>query len=294
MKSPDLILPSPIQQLKDPLFEQANISVFLKRDDLIHPEISGNKWRKLKYNIAEAIRTGAHTLVSFGGAYSNHLFALASFGKLAGLKTIGIVRGDELNPSSSPTLRHCADQGMELHFISRENYRQKEQGAYFSDFLRDPGNFVIPEGGTNEFALPGVGEIVDECRDQGIHADFFAVPAGTGGTAAGLLARGQRVIAFPVLKGAGFLRDDIARWENTSEGILDLQMDYHFGGYGKYTTPLLEFIERFENTHGIAIEQVYTGKMLFGLFDLIKRGYFAKETTVVALHTGGLQGKLKF
>jgi 1-aminocyclopropane-1-carboxylate deaminase len=290
MKSLDLILPSPLQELTDPVLTDNKVRVFVKRDDLIHPEISGNKWRKLQFNLEHARNYRA--IASFGGAYSNHLFALASLGQKTGIQTIGIVRGQELNAQSSPTLRHCADRGMELHFVSREDYRLKQSSEYFRSNIQASDVFVVPEGGTNRFALTGVGEIVNECDNANLFPDYFVVPAGTGGTASGILAKGRNVLAIAVLKGASFLKEDIAQWEGTSAGLLDLQLNYHFGGYGKYTQELLEFIEQFEQQHGIPLEQVYTGKMFYGLFDLIKRGYFAKETTLVALHTGGLQGKL--
>lgn len=296
MNYPDLRLPSPVRLLADPVFEDAGVTVYLKRDDLIHPEISGNKWRKLKYNVLRAIRQQSDTLVTFGGAYSNHLFALASFGQMAGIRTVGIVRGEELSPSSSPTLLHCAARGMELHFITRSEYRLKESGGYFRSLIKKmPGSFVIPEGGTNQLALEGVGEIADESEQAGIVPDYYVVPSGTGGTAAGLLQKGKNVVAVAVLKNAGFLEADIRKWIDPSppSGTLNLRLDYHFGGYGKYSRELLDFIEGFESRHHIALEQVYTGKMFYGLYDLIKRDYFAKGTVLMAVHTGGLQGKLQ-
>ncbi len=292
MNSEDLLIPSPIQELTDTLFEKAAVKVFLKRDDLIHSEVSGNKWRKLKYNLAGLTGKKPGTVVTFGGAYSNHLAALASLGHIEGIRTIGIVRGDELTPLSSPTLRHCSSRGMELRFVSRSEYREKEYGALVRSLLGQiPDASIIPEGGTNHLALKGVGEIPDECADAGFSPDFYIVPAGTGGTTAGLLLRGCAVISVAVLKNAGFLTEDIGKWAAT--GLLDLRLDYHFGGYGRYNQELIDFIAWFEAQHGVPLEQVYTGKMFYGLYDLIKRGYFAKGTSLMAVHTGGLQGKLE-
>ncbi len=296
MNSGDLLIPSPICELADAVFEKAGVRVFLKRDDLIHSEVSGNKWRKLKYNLAELTGEKPGTVISFGGAYSNHLAALASLGSIEGIRTIGIVRGDELTPHASPTLRHCASRGMELRFVSRGEYREKEHGALAGSLLaRIPDALIIPEGGTNHLALKGVGEIPDECADAGFSPDFYVVPAGTGGTTAGLLLRACAVVSVAVLKNAGFLREDIGRWiaGSPSAGQLDLQLDYHFGGYGRYDRQLIDFIAWFEAHHGVPLEQVYTGKMFYGLYDLIKRGYFAAGTTLMVVHTGGLQGKFE-
>ncbi len=292
MNSADLLIPSPIRELTDVVFEKAAVKVFIKRDDLIHREVSGNKWRKLKYNLSGLPGEKPRAAITFGGAYSNHLAALASLGHIEGIRTIGIVRGDELTPLSSPTLRHCSLRGMELCFVSRSEYREKENGALAKLLLsRIPDALIIPEGGTNHLALKGVGEIPDECTGAGIFPDLYVVPAGTGGTTAGLLLRGCAVLSVAVLKNGGFLKDDIGQWAPTRS--LDLQLDYHFGGYGRYNQELIDFIAWFEAQHGIPLEQVYTGKMFYGLYDLIKRGYFAEGTTLMAVHTGGLQGKLE-
>ncbi len=299
-------LPSPLQPLESPLLDQAGVALFLKRDDLIHPLLSGNKWRKLQFNLEKARALDADTLLTFGGAYSNHLYAVAAAGILTGLNTVGLVRGHELRESSSPTLQFCHQAGMQLHFISREEYRQQENGAVFRHLTtRYPRHYWLPEGGSNFLALQGVGELVTETVTQlGYAPDAYCVPAGTGGTAAGILATGADAIVFPVLKGGDFLANDIRHLLNQLPGAgppgaglpgigqPDLQTAYHFGGYGRYTAELLDFIRDFENRWDIRIEQVYSGKMLFGLFDLIKRGYFAKGTTLVAVHTGGLQGRI--
>jgi 1-aminocyclopropane-1-carboxylate deaminase len=301
------LLPSPLQELSDEVIRRAQVRLFVKRDDLIHPLVSGNKWRKLKHNLQEATRRGADTLLTFGGAFSNHLYATAAAGKATGLPTVGVVRGEELKPDSSPTLQFCHDQGMQLYFVSRQEYRLKEEGQTVKRLLaeREGRLYVVPEGGSNALALPGVGEVVGEVNRQlGQVPDYYAVAAGTGGTAAGLLAASAKVLAFPVLKGGTFLEQEIRQLALTGldssgldsikvpPGTLMLFPDYHFGGYAKHTPELLRFIQDFEEKHEFRIEQVYTGKLFFGLYDLMQRGYFQPGTVVVALHTGGLQGRL--
>ncbi len=288
--------PTPLQELHDEVVRKAGVRLLIKRDDLIHPVVSGNKWRKLKYNLVRARELGYNTLVTFGGAYSNHLFALAAAGSVADFSTIGIVRGDELTPQSSPTLQYCQEQGMQLHFVSREEYRHKDEGALVASLLGQHRNiFVVPEGGSNELALPGVREMVQEVEAQLIgQPDYFAVAAGTGGTTAGILSALAPVLAFSALKGGGFLREEINTLVGKEALTAHLQLitNYHFGGYARYTSELLDFIRGFEQQHQIPLEQVYTGKMLFGLYDLMRKGYFTPGSTLVAVHTGGLQGRL--
>lgn len=288
---------TPLITLNDMFLKQAKIKLFIKRDDLIHHEISGNKWRKLKHNLAKATNLSSRTIVTFGGAYSNHLFATASACHHAGIASIGIVRGEELNIFSSSTLRHCYAKGMQLYFISRNEYKQKLLGKTFQSILSTNRSiFIIPEGGANKEGVQGMAEVPSEITHQlGYQPDFICVAAGTGSSAAGLLVGGANVIAFPVLKGGEFLRQDIQHmlepWPSSPQN-LNLQTGYHFGGYGKYNQELLDFIIWFEETHNIAIEQVYTGKMLYGIYDLIKKKYFQEGSTLVAMHTGGLQGRL--
>lgn len=287
---------TPLTVINDKFLNSAQISLFIKRDELIHPEISGNKWRKLKYNIQNTIKKNQNTILTFGGAYSNHLFATATACSEAGISSIGIVRGEELNVNSSDTLRHCHKKGMQLIFVSRSEYRLKSNGPIVKSILNsDRDIHVIPEGGANVEGMQGMAELPEEINAQlGYSPDYIAVAAGTGSSAAGLLYGGAKVVAFSVLKGGDFLKQDITQMIGDSfmEQDLDLQTSYHFGGYGKYTQELLDFIIWFEETHHITIEQVYTGKMLFGLYDLIKKKYFPKGSTLVALHTGGLQGRL--
>ncbi|WP_439559001.1 1-aminocyclopropane-1-carboxylate deaminase/D-cysteine desulfhydrase, partial [Dyadobacter sp.] len=213
-----------------------------------------------------------------------------------GLDTIGIVRGEQ-PAEESATLQFCRGKDMQLHFVSREEYKQRQAPDYLAGLSDQFGNpYIIPEGGTTSLALPGVREMVAEVAAQlGRVPDCFCVAAGTGGTAAGILSSGADVLAFPVLKGGGFLRNDIAALTSglANQGSLELQTDYHYGGYAKWNSELLTFIDDFKTRFDIQLEQVYTGKMFFGLFDLVQKGYFRKGTVIVAVHTGGLQGLLR-
>lgn len=289
--------PTPLQRLTSAEIEKAGVQLFIKRDDLIHPIVSGNKWRKLKYNLLEAQVRGHGAILTFGGAYSNHLYATAAAGNALGLKTIGIVRGLELEGKENATLQFCRERGMQLHFVTREEYRQRHSEEYLDHIAARFGKpYLIPEGGTTELALKGVAEMVFEIKDQlGAMPDFIATAAGTGGTAAGILSAGANALAFSALKGGDFLSEDIQQLLNGCEqpGNLTLLTDYHFGGYAKWNNELLIFMEDFRAGFDIQLEQVYTAKMFYGLFDLIQKGYFKAGTTIVAVHTGGLQGLIK-
>ena len=260
-------------------------SLFLKRDDLLHPQVSGNKWRKLKYNLLAAREQGYATLLTFGGAYSNHLYATAAAGTAFGFRTIGVVRGDELaNAPRNSTLTFCELQGMQLNFVSRTDYRRKDDPDFLADLIRQVGPcYILPEGGTNDLAIRGTAEIMPELIAQlGYIPDYVCCPVGTGGTLAGLLASvpvETTVLGFAVLKGF--------------DGLPNVNGNYHFGGYARATPELLRFIETFEHETGVLIEPIYTGKMLFGLYDLARQGYFRNGSTVVAVHTGGLQGRTR-
>lgn len=287
------LIPSPLQQIIDIDTESAGIKLFLKREDLIHDYVSGNKWRKLKYNLLEAQSLKFGTLLTFGGAYSNHLFATAVAGKSMGFKTIGIIRGDELEQKQlSPTLSFCKEQGMSLHFVSRSEYKQRNDPEYLGHLKASFNNpYLIPEGGSSDLALKGVAEMTWEVEKQlGVKPSWYATAVGTGGTAAGILSSGNKVLGFSALKGGDFLQDDIAQLLGADPSNLKLFTPYHFGGYGKWNQELLGFMQQFWNQHAVQLDQVYTGKMMFGLYDLIKSSFFEKGDTVVAVHTGGLQG----
>lgn len=290
-------IPTLLQQLSNEEIEKAGVQLYIKRDDLIHPTVSGNKWRKLKYNLLEAQARGEQAILTFGGAYSNHLYATAAAGNALGLKTIGIVRGLELEGKENATLQFCREQGMQLHFVTREEYRQRHSDEYLKQIAARFGNpYLVPEGGTTDLALKGVAEMVYEVESQlGAMPDFIATATGTGGTAAGILSAGANALAFAALKGGEFLQDDIRQLlkEYKQPGNLTLLTDYHFGGYAKWNGELLAFMQDFRTAFGVQLEQVYTAKMFYGLFDLIKKGYFKPGTTIVAVHTGGLQGLIK-
>ncbi|SEI57975.1 1-aminocyclopropane-1-carboxylate deaminase/D-cysteine desulfhydrase, PLP-dependent ACC family [Dyadobacter koreensis] len=289
-------LPTPIQELSDIVIKKAGVHLFIKRDDLVHPTVSGNKWRKLKYSLQQAKELGATTLLTFGGAFSNHIYATAAAGANLGFKTIGIIRGEDPGERKSPTLQFCEEHGMQLHYVSREEYKLRNSSEYVDQLREKFGNpFVIPEGGTSELALKGVREMTIEVEQQlNSKPDYYAVALGTGGTSAGILTSGSDVLAFSSLKGGAFLENDIMELIRGSKdnGQFVLFTEYHFGGYARHTPELLDFITKFKYDHNIQLEQVYTGKMFFGLYDLMARGFFKKGSCIVAVHTGGLQGLL--
>ncbi len=293
---------TPLVRLRSGAADRAGVGLYLKRDDLIHPQISGNKWRKLKYNLLEARRRGHGTLLTFGGAYSNHLCAVAAAGRAFGFCTVGLVRGEETFPLN-PTLTFARDCGMTLQYVPRPQYRDKAGPAWLGALRDAYGDFyLLPEGGSNALAVRGVAELVNEID---VPWQYLCCPCGTGGTLAGLVAgaagRGQ-VVGFAALKGGDFLRGEAGQLLREHEGLTgepvsnytnwQVQTGYHFGGYAKVSPPLLAFIRRFEGENGIRLEQVYTAKMLFGIEDLLSAGFFGRGAAVVALHTGGLQGRL--
>ena len=284
-----------IQEIQDELFEDKGLRVFIKREDLIHPKVSGNKWRKLKYNLIEAQSHGYDTLLTFGGAYSNHIYATAAAANEAGFKSIGIIRGDELSDRPlNKTLSFAKEQGMQLLFVDRESYRNKNEASFIDDLKRKYGNiYLIPEGGTNNLAIKGCEEIMTE---KDIEYDTICCAVGTGGTISGIIASAhsnQKSIGFSSLKG-DFLRGEVESllksYTNKKLTNWSINTDYHFGGYAKTTDELLDFIIEFESLHSIPLDQVYTGKMMYGIYDLAKSNYFKHGSKILAIHTGGLQG----
>ncbi|WP_297332888.1 pyridoxal-phosphate dependent enzyme [Flavobacterium sp.] len=273
-----------------PLSFHNKISLTIKREDLLHPHISGNKYRKLKYNIAEAINQGSSTLLTFGGAYSNHIAAAAAAGKKYGLNIIGIIRGDELQDKAmhNPTLKFAADCGMKLHFISREAYREKHTPEFIAHLQREFGEFyLLPEGGTNALAIKGCEEIL---RGEDSAFTHICCAVGTGGTVSGIIKSaggGQQVLGFPVLKNEALL-DDITKF--AGQGNWKLVNNYHFGGYGKVTEELVAFMNSFYEKTGIPLDPVYTAKMVFGVIDMAGKGCFPENSRILMIHTGGLQG----
>lgn len=266
-------------------FEERGIELFVQREDLLHPEISGNKWRKLKYNLKEALSENK-TILTFGGAFSNHIAATAAAGKDYGVKTIGIIRGDELNEESNATLKKASENGMKLHFVSREEYRKRNDPEYLQDLSnRFNEVFVIPEGGANRLGLKGCTEILNDSFD------LCFVAAGTGSTAAGIIhsEKAKTVKVVSSLKG-DFLRKDINSWLG-KDYDWELLTDYHFGGYAKYPEDLKKFHEEFETKHNLLLDPVYTSKMFYGAFDYLEKHKNIKNIKVVLVHTGGLQGR---
>ena len=286
--------PTPIQEIHDVVFDQAGVRLLIKRLDQVHPVISGNKWYKLKYNLLAAREQGFGTLLSFGGAYSNHIHALAGAGAEYGFNTIGVIRGEEHSPLN-PTLQFAVDHGMQLHYMNRLDYRRKDSAEIIDRLRAEFGDFyLIPEGGSNGLAVQGCAEIIDDI-DQAF--DVIACACGTAGTLSGLIAglQGQRqALGVAVLKGAGFLGDEVrsllSESANQQHENWQINLDYHFGGYAKTKPELMEFMRRFEAAHAVPLEPVYTGKLMFGLYDLIAANHFQRGQTVLALHTGGLQG----
>lgn len=281
---------TPLQPLESDLLSQKGIELWVKREDLNHPEISGNKWRKLKYNLEEAKRQGKKTLLTFGGAYSNHIYAIAAAGKHFGFDTIGIIRGEEHLPLNH-TLSFATSCGMQLHYLDRTTYRNKYDEAVLDELLKQFGDvYLIPEGGTNAFALKGCKEMV-----TGIDMDFdvICMPCGTAGTLSGAilgLQKYQHALGFSALKGKDFLEKEVIQLIGNSYDNWSINWAYHFGGYAKQKPELTAFIDSFYKEHQILLEPIYTGKLFFGLFDLIQKDYFKSGSKIVAVHTGGLQG----
>jgi 1-aminocyclopropane-1-carboxylate deaminase len=266
------------------------ITLHIKREDLIHPFISGNKFRKLKYNLLKAKEENKTKLLTFGGAFSNHIAAVAYAGKSSNFETIGIIRGDELESkvSDNPTLQFAQDCGMKFQFVSREEYKNKATDLFLEKLQKTYGDFyLIPEGGSNSLAVKGCEEII---TNEDSHFSHVCCSIGTGSTISGLINAShlhQKIIGFPSLKG-DFLSDDIRKF--ATKFNWELVSDYNFGGYGKINEELVFFINDFYQKTKIPLDPIYTGKMMFGIIDLIKKEYFPKGAAILAIHTGGLQG----
>lgn len=277
----------PIQEI--PLDFQTDVQLFIKREDLIHSFVSGNKYRKLYYNIQKAKEENHTILLTFGGAFSNHIAATAAAGKMYGFKTIGIIRGEELeHKEKNSTLTFAISCGMQLKYVTRSEYRIKNTSEFHAQLKDEFGRFyTIPEGGTNELAVKGCKEIISSEEKE---FDHICCAVGTGGTISGIIEAAhahQKVWGFPALKG-DFLTTEIQQYSQRNNW--ELITEYHFGGYGKVTEPLIHFINTFKKNTNIPLDPIYTGKMLFGIIDLIKKGHFDKQKRILAIHTGGLQG----
>ncbi len=275
---------------KIPIRFPNEIELYIKREDQLHPIISGNKFRKLKYNLLAAKHQNKNILLTFGGAFSNHIVAVAGAGKEFGFETIGIIRGEELQEKihENPSLSVAQQSGMKLVFVSRATYRLKDTPEFLDEMQFKFGDFyLLPEGGTNELAIKGCEEILS---DDDIEFSHICSSIGTGGTVSGIInsaASHQNIIGFSSLKG-DFLQNDIAKFANQKNWSVNCE--YHFGGYGKVTNELIEFINSFYLEHAIPLDPIYTGKMMFGIFDLIQNNCFPPNSKILAIHTGGLQG----
>jgi len=275
------------KEISLPVLDEKEVRLFIKRIDKVHPFVSGNKWFKLKYNLLESEKQGLNALLTFGGAYSNHIAATAFAAQEKGLKSIGIIRGEEHLPLN-PTLRFAKENGMKLHYVSRSYYKEKTNDVFLKNLKVQFGDFyLIPEGGTNELAIQGVAEILDTNDTQ----DYICCAVGTGGTIAGIINASndkQTVIGFPAIKGFEQLEKDIDNWTNeTSYKFIN---DYVGNGYAKINNELIDFINEFNALHNIPLDAIYTGKMMMGILDLVDKDYFLKGSSILAIHTGGLQG----
>jgi 1-aminocyclopropane-1-carboxylate deaminase len=286
----NLRLPSPVEELHDNRLAGRSVRLFLKRDDLIHPEIPGNKWRKLKYNLLAAAEQGHDTLLTFGGPYSNHIRATAAAGYYFGLSTIGVIRGEEHVPLNW-SLSYATSRGMRLTYMDRTTYSAKTSPDIIEALHNQFGNFyLLPEGGSNELAVRGCAELPNEID---FDFDVICCACGTGGTLAGIAAGlrpNQRAVGFSVLKGGQFLAAEVdglqRRTFGSSSDNWTIQYDFHFGGFAKRNSELDKFIARFKEQHGLTLEWVYVAKMLYGLFMLIEHGDFEHDRTIIAVITG--------
>jgi len=286
----NLRLPSPSTELSDDRLERAGVRLILKRDDLIHPELPGNKWRKLKYNLAAAAEQGHRTLLTFGGAYSNHIRATAAAGHYLGFATIGVIRGEPHLPLN-PSLAYAVSRGMQLTYLDRKTYRAKDTPEVLWALRRQWGEFyLLPEGGSNELAVRGCAELPGELETP---FDVICCPCGTGGTLAGIAAAltpGRQAMGFSALKGGQFLTDEVERLQRRafgdSTGNWRIECGFHFGGFAKKTPPLDTFIADFSARHQITLDWVYVAKMMFGVFSLAQSGAFPRGTRIVAVITG--------
>lgn len=284
----------PVEKIEDDITLANKVNLLIKREDLLHPFISGNKFRKLKYNLDSAWKQNATRLITFGGAYSNHILAVAAAGYEYNFRTTGIIRGEKTLPLN-PTLDKAHNMfGMYLRYVDRSNFRDKSKESLL-DMLMIPTEqaYILPEGGTNTLAIKGCTEIVENLGHQ---VDYICCSCGTGGTLAGIICGVKdkiKVIGFSALKG-DFLKNDIADLVYGFDGNRykdwELNTSYHFGGYAKFNDDLIDFINHFEKLHGVPLDPVYTGKMMYGTYELIKSGFFKQGSTVMAIHTGGLQG----
>lgn len=294
----------PLQKITSDIITSKGVELYVYRTDLNHKDISGNKLYKLKYNLEEAkkqnlssVQAGKKTLLTFGGAFSNHIAATAAAGKEYGFNTIGIIRGDELEVLN-PTLTFAKECGMQLHFVSRTLYQNKETlNIYVQEHFGEQNYYFIPEGGSNSLGILGCKEIT---KDIPIDFDIVCCPCGTGATITGIilsLKEHQQAIGFQVLKGENYIKNEVAKWLkefDSSANNWEINEEFHFGGYAKLKPELVNFMIQFEKENAIPLDYIYTGKMMFGIFENIKQGKFKRGSKIIAIHTGGLQGNSGF
>ncbi|MAY83947.1 MAG: 1-aminocyclopropane-1-carboxylate deaminase [Flavobacteriales bacterium] len=288
----NLKLPSALQKVDHPLLRKVDCELWVKRDDLIHPEISGNKWRKLALNIKEAEQKGFSKVLTFGGAYSNHIAATAAIAGISNLEFHAMIRGEELNPNSNYCLQKANEQGLNLHFISRSDYAELKSIKDWSRMGEEwKDTYIIPEGGGNELGVRGCEEIYNEIE---LAFDHLYCAAGTGTTAAGILRslKGEKLHIVSALKGGGFLKEEILKWQTKKEKKHQIELieDYHFGGFGKVTEELVDFQESCKTEWGLELDYLYTSKAFFALVELLKKEHFPAKSRIVFYHSGGLQG----
>ena len=286
----DLRLPSPVAELRDDRLARAGVRLYLKRDDLINAEITGNKWRKLKYNLEAARSQGYRTLLTFGGAYSSHIRAVAAAGHFFGFTTVGVIRGEEHLPLNE-SLEYAVRRGMRLTYLDRASYRHKGAPEMIAALSAQFGPcYALPEGGSNSLAVRGCAEIPAEIAEP---FDVICCPCGTGGTLAGVasgLRGGQRALGFAVLRGGPFLDREVTGLQRDALGAptqnWSVNYDFHCGGYARRTAELSDFTADFERRHGLALDWVYVAKMMLGIFTLAEGKAFKRGTALVAVITG--------
>ncbi len=286
---------SALQPISHPMFTLHKISVQVKRDDQIDEVISGNKWRKLKYNLLHAKAINAKGIITFGGCFSNHIHACALACKQQQLSAIGIIRGEADNQDNY-TLAWAKHWGMQLSFVDRKTYRLRNEKSYLQHLQQQyPDYLIVPEGGSNALALIGMAEVIDELNQQS-EFDTLLSPVGSGGTLAGLISADKnqhKILGISVLKQDGYLVkqvNDLLPEHAKAHTNWQLMSQYHGGGYAKFSAQDAQRIRSFSAVVGIDFEPVYSGKMILALLDLMSTGYFPAHHRIVLLHTGGLQG----
>ncbi len=301
---------SPLQELHSSFLDEADVRLYVKRDDLIHPQFGGNKWRKLKYNLIHARKNNYDTLLTFGGAWSNHIYATAAAARHFGFNSIGIIRGEKHTPLNA-TLSFAQSCGMQLHYVTRSEYRHKHETAYLDELKQKFGDvYMLPEGGSNALAIKGCEQIVQEINHEIEQTfDYICCASGTGATLAGLIRaldgsakdsdtekNKTMAIGFSALKGGDFLNDDVKNFLDDKKILTNWRIEdrFHLGGYAKINDELIHFMRQFQSQYGFALDAVYTGKMFYGLFRLIEEKSFKPGSSIVAVHSGGLQGNTGF